>query len=115
MALGTLGVGGAGLISVASNLVPAELATMVRAGLVGDFATARRINRKYFRLMQGIFKESSPGPVKAILAMMGKIEEIYRLPMVPVTAATHAFLERMAGELGLLVHGPQPEGDLRML
>lgn len=115
MALGTLGVGGAGLISVASNLVPAELATMVRAGLVGDFATARRINRKYFRLMQGIFKESSPGPVKAILAMMGKIEENYRLPMVPVTAATHAFLERMAGELGLLVHGPQPEGDLRML
>jgi 4-hydroxy-tetrahydrodipicolinate synthase len=64
--------------------------------------------------MQGIFKETSPGPVKAILAMMGKLEEHYRLPMVPVSAGTRAFLERMAGELGLLVHGPRPEGDLRM-
>jgi 4-hydroxy-tetrahydrodipicolinate synthase len=114
MALGVLGVGGAGLISVASNLVPAEMAEMVHAALSGDWATARRINRKYFRLMQGMFKETSPGPVKAILTMMGKIGENYRLPMVPVSAPTRTFLERMAGELGLLVHAPRPEGDLRM-
>jgi 4-hydroxy-tetrahydrodipicolinate synthase len=114
MALGILGIGGAGLVSVASNLIPAEMAEMVRAGLNNDWATARRINRKYFRLMQGLFRETSPGPVKAILAMMGRIGENYRLPMVPVSGAARAFLERMAGELGLLVHGPQPEGDLRM-
>jgi len=114
MALGTLGVGGAGLISVVSNLIPTETGQMVRAALGGDWPAARRINRKYFRLMQGIFRESSPAPVKAILAMMGKIDENYRLPMLPVTSATHSFLERMAGELGLLVHAPRAEGALRM-
>jgi 4-hydroxy-tetrahydrodipicolinate synthase len=114
MTLGVVGVGGAGLVSVVSNIIPAEMGEMVRAALGNEWTTARRINRKYFRLMQGIFKETSPGPVKAILAMMGKLEEHYRLPMVPVSAGTRAFLERMAGELGLLVHGPRPEGDLRM-
>jgi 4-hydroxy-tetrahydrodipicolinate synthase len=114
MALGVLGVGGVGLISVASNLIPAELAQMVRATLANDWAAARRINRKYFRLMQGIFRETSPGPVKAILAMMGRMEENYRLPMVPVSRANRAYLERIAGELGLLVHGPALEGDPRM-
>ncbi|HTX77857.1 MAG TPA: 4-hydroxy-tetrahydrodipicolinate synthase [Terracidiphilus sp.] len=114
MALGVLGVGGAGVVSVVSNLIPAEQAEMVRAALNGDWATARRINRKYFRLMQGIFKETSPGPVKAILAMMGRIEDNYRLPMVPVQPGTRAFLERMAGELGLLVNAPKAEGDLRV-
>ena len=114
MALGVLGVGGAGLISVASNLIPGELTEMVRAALANDWPTARRINRKYFRLLQGIFRETSPGPVKAILAMMGRLGEFYRLPMVPVSPATRAFLERLAGELGLLVNGPVPEGDQRM-
>jgi 4-hydroxy-tetrahydrodipicolinate synthase len=114
MTLGVLGVGGSGLISVVSNLIPAKMAEMVRAGLVNEWSTARRINRKYFRLMQGIFKETSPGPVKAILAMMGRIGEHYRLPMVPVSPGTRAALEKLAGEMGLLVHAPQPEGDQRM-
>ncbi|MGA8532101.1 MAG: 4-hydroxy-tetrahydrodipicolinate synthase [Acidobacteriaceae bacterium] len=115
MTLGVLGVGGSGLISVVSNLIPAKMAEMVRAGLVNEWSTARRINRKYFRLMQGIFKETSPGPVKAILAMMGRIGEHYRLPMVPVSPGTRAALEKLAGEMGLLVHAPQPEGDQRIL
>jgi len=114
MTLGVLGAGGSGLISVVSNLIPAEMAEMVRAALAGEWTAARRINRKYFRLMQGIFKETSPGPVKAILAMMGRIGEHYRLPMVPVAPATRSMLERLAGELGLLVHAPQAEGDLRV-
>ncbi len=112
MTLGVLGVGGAGLVSVVSNIIPAEMAEMVRAALGNDWSTARRINRKYFRLIQGIFRETSPGPAKAILAMMGRIEEQYRLPMVPVAGTTKAFLERLAGELGLLVDGPKVEGDL---
>jgi 4-hydroxy-tetrahydrodipicolinate synthase len=114
MALGVLGVGGVGLVSVTSNEVPGEMGQMVRAALENDWPTARRLNRKYYRLMLANFWETSPGPVKAVLAMMGKISEQYRLPLLPVSSGTRARLERLAGELGLLVHGPQPEGDLRM-
>ena len=114
MALGVIGVGGAGLVSVASNEIPGEMAEMIRAALVNDWPTARRLNRKNYRLMLANFWETSPGPLKAVMAMMGRLEENYRLPMVPVSPATRARLERLAGELGLLVHGPQPEGDLRM-
>jgi len=114
MALGALGVGGAGLVSVTSNEIPGEMAQMVRAALENDWPTARRLNRKYYRLMLANFWETSPGPVKAVLAMMGKIAEQYRLPLLPVSSGTRARLERLAGELGLLVHGPQPEGELRM-
>jgi len=114
MALGVLGVGGAGLVSVTSNEIPGEMAQMVHAALENEWSTARRLNRKYYRLMLANFWETSPGPVKAVLAMMGKIGENYRLPMLPVSSGTRARLERLAGELGLLVHGPQPEGDLRM-
>jgi 4-hydroxy-tetrahydrodipicolinate synthase len=113
MTLGILGAGGAGLVSVISNLIPGEMAQMVRLALRNDWPTARRINRRYCRLMLGLFKETSPGPVKAVLSMMGRIEENYRLPMVPVTPGTRAALERMAGELGLLVHSPKAAGDLR--
>ena len=114
MALGVLGVGGAGLVSVVSNIIPAETAEMVRAALNNEWPTARRINRNYFRLMQGLFRETSPAPVKTILAMMGRIDEQFRLPMVPVSAATRAFLEKLAGEMGLLVHAPQASGDMRV-
>jgi 4-hydroxy-tetrahydrodipicolinate synthase len=114
MALGVIGAGGAGLVSVASNEIPGEMAEMVRAALENEWSLARRLNRKNYRLMLANFWETSPGPVKAVLAMMGKIGEHYRLPMVPVSCATRARLEKVAGELGLLVHGPQPEGDLRM-
>jgi 4-hydroxy-tetrahydrodipicolinate synthase len=114
MALGVLAVGGAGLVSVASNEIPSEMAQMVRAALDNDWPTARRLNRKYYRLMLANFWEPSPSPVKAVMAMMGKLCEQYRLPLLPVSPGTRARLERLAGELGLLVHSPQPEGDLRM-
>ena len=114
MALGVIGAGGAGLVSVASNEIPTEMAQMIRAALENEWSMARRLNRKYYRLIQANFWETSPGPVKAVMAMMGKIGEHYRLPMVPVSAATGARLEKLAGELGLLVHAPQAEGDLRM-
>ena len=111
MALGVIGAGGAGLVSVASNEIPAEMAQMVRAALDNEWATARKLNRKYFGLLQANFWETSPGPVKAVMAMMGKIGENYRLPLTPVSSATRARLEKLAGELGLLAHRPHAQGD----
>ena len=102
MALPVIALGGAGLVSVASNEIPAEMARMVTAALDNDWKTARDCNRRYFRLMTANFWESSPGPVKSVMAMMGLIEENYRLPMVPVTSATRQKLAALAQELGLL-------------
>lgn len=107
MTLGIIATGGAGLVSVASHEIPAEMAQMVHAALAGDWETARQINRRYYRLMQANFWETNPAPVKAMLAMMGRIEEHCRLPMVPVSSATRARLEKVAGEVGLLVKTPQ--------
>jgi 4-hydroxy-tetrahydrodipicolinate synthase len=101
IALATLGVGGAGLVSVAANEIPAEMAQMVRAALSNDWSTARRLNRQWFPLMQANFWEPSPGPVKAVLAMQGRIHETYRLPMVPVTQPNRERLRALAVELGL--------------
>ncbi len=103
MALGVIAVGGAGLVSVASHEIPGEMAQMVQAALQGDWDTARRINRTYYRLMQANFWETNPAPVKAILAMMGRIEEHCRLPIIPVTPATRSRLEKVASEAGLLI------------
>jgi 4-hydroxy-tetrahydrodipicolinate synthase len=102
MALPVIALGGAGLVSVASNEIPAEMTRMVAAALDGDWATARALNRRYFRLITANFWESSPGPVKSVMAMMGRLQENYRLPMVPVTAATRQKLQALAEELGLL-------------
>ena len=101
MALPVIALGGAGLVSVASNEIPSEMARLVAAALDGDWATARALNRRYFRLMTANFWESSPGPVKCMMAMMGRLQENYRLPMVPVTAATREKLAIVAEELGL--------------
>ena len=113
MALGVIGVGGAGLVSVASNEIPAEMVQMVRAALDNDWSSARKLNRKYFPLIQANFWETSPGPVKAILSMMGKISENYRLPLLPVSAGTRARLERLAADLGLLSGRATPEAGVR--
>jgi 4-hydroxy-tetrahydrodipicolinate synthase len=102
IALPGIAVGGAGLISVASNEIPAEMTQMIHAALTNHWDEARRINRKYFKLMQANFWETSPGPVKAVMAMMGRITEAYRLPMVPVSTPTRRNLEVLARELELL-------------
>jgi 4-hydroxy-tetrahydrodipicolinate synthase len=102
MALGVLGVGGAGLVSVASNAIPREMTTLVHAALENDWATARRLNHTYYRLMLTNFMEPNPGPIKALLAMMGRVHETYRLPMMPVTAQTRERLRALAEELQLL-------------
>jgi 4-hydroxy-tetrahydrodipicolinate synthase len=102
MTLPVIALGGAGLVSVASNAIPAEMAQMVQAALSSDWTKARALNSKYFRLMQAHFSEPSPAPVKAVLALLGHGEDHLRLPMVSVTAPTRQKLEKLLGELGLL-------------
>src|SRR6476660_1619852 len=97
-----IGLGGVGIISVASNEIPREMAEMTRAALNNDWGAARRIHRKYLPLMQGNFIESNPMPVKAVLAMMGRLEEVYRLPMVPMRRDTRSKLQKVAAEAGLI-------------
>ena len=101
MTLPVIALAGAGLVSVASNAIPAQMAQMVGAALAGDWVAARAINGKYLALMKAHFSEPSPAPVKAVLALMGRIDEKLRLPMVPVTAATRQKLGRLVSELGL--------------
>jgi 4-hydroxy-tetrahydrodipicolinate synthase len=100
--LPVVSLGGVGVISVVSNQIPREMAELTRAALANDWDTARRLNRKYLPLMQANFIESNPGPVKAVMAMMGKMQEVYRLPLVPVKKETRAKLEKIATDAGLL-------------
>lgn len=103
--LPVIALGGSGVISVASNEVPKEMSEMARAALAGDWLTARKLHRKYLPLMQANFIESNPMPVKAVLAMMGKIEENYRLPMLRMKSETRAKLEKIAIEAGVVKSG----------
>jgi 4-hydroxy-tetrahydrodipicolinate synthase len=103
-----IALGGVGIVSVASNEIPREMAEMTRAALANDWPTARAIHRKYFPLMQANFIESNPLPVKAVLAMMGKIQEIYRLPLLPMRRDTRSKLQKVATDVGLLTRPAVP-------
>jgi len=109
--LPVIALGGVGIISVASNEIPAEMAALTRAALNNDWTTARSIHRKYQPLMQANFIESNPLPVKAVLAMMGRIEEVYRLPLLPMRRDTRSKLQKIATEAGLITKpaAPSPE------
>jgi 4-hydroxy-tetrahydrodipicolinate synthase len=110
LALASIGVGAQGLISVASNEIPAEASRMIRAALNNNWAEARELERRYGRLFEANFWESNPAPVKTILALMGRCTDHVRLPLVTPAAGTRQRLERLAGELGLLKHLPPPDG-----
>jgi len=95
-------VGGRGVISVASNEAPLEMAKMVEAAERNDFAAARAIHSRIVNLMQINFIESNPGPVKYAMAAMGLLEETYRLPMVSPKPESKAKIDAVLKELGLL-------------
>jgi 4-hydroxy-tetrahydrodipicolinate synthase len=106
-----IALGGIGIISVASNEIPREMAEMTRAALNNDWETARRIHRKYLPLMLGNFIESNPLPVKAVLTMMGKIEETYRLPMLPMRRDMRSKLQKIAADVGLISKPAAPVAE----
>ena len=88
LTLPLMAVGGHGIISVISNEAPAEMARMADLAAAGDFIAARRIHQQLMPLMSANFVESNPIPVKAAMAAMGLLEEVYRLPMVPPSDAS---------------------------
>jgi 4-hydroxy-tetrahydrodipicolinate synthase len=111
--LPVIALGGMGIVSVASNEIPHEMAKMTGAALENDWTTARSIHRKYLALMQANFIESSPLPVKAVLAMMGRIEENYRLPLLPMRRDTRAKLQKIVAEAGLIASAPVPAPEAK--
>jgi len=106
--LPVISLGGVGVISVASNEIPREMAEMTRAALSNDWSAARTLHRKYLPLMQGNFIESSPLPVKAVLAMMGKIEEVYRLPLLAMRRDTRSKLQKIVADAALISRPAAP-------
>ena len=103
LTLPLMSVGGQGIISVASNEIPAEMVKMVEAAERGDFASARKVHERILPLMLGNFVESNPGPVKFAMAAMGLCEDVFRLPMVPPRPASQQKMLEILKELGLPV------------
>ncbi|HVQ14097.1 MAG TPA: 4-hydroxy-tetrahydrodipicolinate synthase [Vicinamibacterales bacterium] len=97
-----MAIGGRGVISVASNEAPSEMAQIVELCEKGDFAAARKLHHWLLPLIQVNFAETNPIPCKAAMAAMGLIEENYRLPMVPPTAATRSKVLHILQSLKML-------------
>ena len=102
MALPVIAVGGRGLISTAGNEIPAEMARLVRLSLANDFAGARELQKKFLPLMEVNFVESNPIPVKAAMGLMGLLEPVWRLPMVPPKPENLARIRKVLESLGLV-------------
>ncbi len=101
-----IALGGRGIISVVSNQIPREMTQLAQAALANDFETARSIQRRYLLLMNVNFVESNPIPVKAAMGLMGLLEPVYRLPMVPPAATSLAKIEKVLESVGLLGRVP---------
>jgi len=97
-----MAVGGDGVISVASNIIPKEVAQMVRAFSTGNAKGAQKIHAKYFSLFRNLFVETNPVPVKAAMAMMGILQEQYRLPLVPMQKKNRELLENTLRHCGIV-------------
>ena len=96
-----IALGADGIISVVSNEVPDRMAQLTESALAGDWNAARALHYRLLPLMEANFIESNPGPVKAAMALMGLLEEQFRLPLVPVQEKTRARLREVLAELGL--------------
>ena len=94
--------GGKGVISVLSNVVPAETSKMCHLALQGDFAGAMALQKKYLKLTKALFSQVNPIPVKAALAAMGLCENVLRLPLVPMEKPYEEKLFACMEELGIL-------------
>ena len=106
-----IALGGRGVISVVANEIPGEFSKLAHLALAGDFAGARAIQRTWFALMEVNFCEVNPGPVKAAMGMMGLLDPVFRLPMVPPTEANRAKIEAVLKSTGLLASARSSHAD----
>lgn len=83
-----LACGGHGIVSVASNVVPDQVALLVQAGRAGDFTGAREIQLRLLPLIDALFRETNPIPIKAALHLLGRLQNVLRLPLLPASSAT---------------------------
>ena len=97
-----MAVGGKGVISVAANIIPREVRELTSAMLAGDIAKATAQHQKLFKLFKTLFIETNPIPVKTALALMGKCNEEFRLPMCRISPANKEKLTRVLKEYGLI-------------
>ncbi|MEI8042186.1 MAG: 4-hydroxy-tetrahydrodipicolinate synthase [Verrucomicrobiota bacterium] len=97
-----MAVGAQGVISVASNVIPRQVAQMVKAYAAGKTQAALKLHQQYYPLFKDLFIETNPVPVKAALAMLGQIQEEYRLPLVPMSAKNREVLRATMKAVGLL-------------
>ena len=97
-----MAVGAQGVISVASNVIPREVAAMVRAFAAGDVKKASALHARYYPVFKDLFIETNPVPVKAALGMLGVVGEEYRLPLVPLSAINRAKLQATLKVCGIL-------------
>jgi 4-hydroxy-tetrahydrodipicolinate synthase len=95
-------VGGHGCISVVSNVAPADMAAMWDAAAAGDWKKARALHYKVFPLSEGLFIEANPIPVKAALAMMGKIADEIRPPLYPMAGVNREKVRKILADLKLI-------------
>ena len=102
LAVAAMAIGGRGLISVASNAIPSEMVQVIELSEKGDFPAARKLFSWLLPFLQVNFVESNPIPVKAAMAAMGLVEEAYRLPLVPPSAAARDKIMRVLQDLKLL-------------
>jgi 4-hydroxy-tetrahydrodipicolinate synthase len=102
LTVAVMAIGGRGIVSVASNAAPSEMAQIVEMAEKGDYAGARRLHMWLLPLIQVNFVEANPIPVKAAMAAMGLIEEVYRLPLVAPSAAAREKIMRVLQNLRLL-------------
>jgi 4-hydroxy-tetrahydrodipicolinate synthase len=96
-----MALGGRGIVSVVANEIPAEMTQLAQACLRNDFEAARRIQHRFLPLMNVNFIESNPIPVKAAMGLMGLLDPVFRLPLVPPSDASLAKIEKVLESLGL--------------
>ncbi len=102
LALPMISVGASGVISVASNVIPAEMANLVRLARLDKFSDARELHRLYYPLFRDLFIDTNPIPVKAALAMMGRIQPTYRLPLCEPSEKIREQLHKTLSSLNLI-------------
>ncbi|MCK5852835.1 4-hydroxy-tetrahydrodipicolinate synthase [bacterium] len=97
-----MSIGGCGIVSVVANIVPGKMAALTKAMMKGNLPSAEQLHRELYPLCKAMFIETNPVPVKTALSLMGKIEEVYRLPMVPISDANKEVVKKAIERNGVI-------------